>query len=228
MTTENNKQDSPQAPLLTQLQRIKDGTLDPASLDVDTRKELAWLLRNEGYSKYQISQIFGCTEKTIYRYIKKKKEEIAKSTSPEFVKATVGEFVYLADQHWQALVRAARLPSASIPEKINGELAAWKVIVDKMITLQSLGYLPLRPKEIKGEFLHQVNQADEEKTLLEVKTMVIDIEKTAKENGVLTPELEQEINDLNMKVEKAEIIYQVNKISEEQKLLTKRKEDSDE
>jgi len=91
--------------VLQVIQDIKNGLQRFTDLDDPIRKEIVSILRGEGYSQTNIAQILRVSDKTIYRIIKATKKDNQISSSPEFVKETVGEMCRLAYQ--QRLPRKA-------------------------------------------------------------------------------------------------------------------------
>ncbi len=216
MSEEYRQEDNAETPLLTLLQQIKDGVLNTKLIDKQTRKELVRLLRGEGYTQYHIAQIFDCSEKTVYRDIKEIEKENSLSTSPEFAKQVIGEMVNAARQHWAALTRIARSPGMLPQGRISAEVSAWGVIVGLIEKLQSLGYLPMMPKEVIGDFSHHVTTESKEPTFTEIKAMLLEIETVSKDATSQNPELSAEIAQLMTRIEKAEITEQIKKLSDNQ------------
>lgn len=216
MTEEHREQENSETPLLTILQQIKDGILDPKLVDKQTRKELIKLLRSEGYTQYHVAQIFACSEKTVYRDIKEIEKENALSASPEFAKQMIGEMVSAARQHWAALTRIARSPGMMPQGRINAEVSAWGVIVELVSALQSLGYLPQMPKEVVGDFSHKVTTVAPEQSFPEIKAMLLEVEAVSKDTDALNPELASEIQKLMTRIEKAELTEEIKKLNEKQ------------
>ena len=216
MSEEYNGQENSETPLLTLLQQIKDGILDPKLVDKQTRKELVKLLRSEGYTQYHVAQIFACSEKTVYRDIKQIEKENALSASPEFAKQVIGEMVNAARQHWAALTRIARSPGMMPNARVNAEVSAWGVIVGLVEKLQSLGYLVMMPKEVIGDFSHRVTTDTSEQSFTEIKAMLLEVETVSKDADALNPELASEITKLMTRIEKAELAEEIKKLNDKQ------------
>lgn len=225
MNEQHHEEYDCETPLLTLLQQIKDGVLNPKLIDKKTRKELVRLLRSEGYLCSHIAQIFDCSEKTIYRDIKVIEAENALEVSPEFAKQLIGEILNTARQHWASLTRIAR-SAATLPQnKINAEVAAWGVMVTLFEKLQSLGYLPQVPNAVVGDFSHRVSVESKETTFTELKTMLDEIASVSTDSDPLSPEITAEIEQLRGRIQKAELASSIEELKQN---IVKTQEDSHE
>ncbi|HNX82256.1 MAG TPA: ECF-type sigma factor [Candidatus Omnitrophota bacterium] len=208
----NNLHDS--TPILRVLQQLKEGSLNPETLDDSTRDELVSLLVFEGWTYEQIGQLLNCSTKTVQRSMKSIRQKNQVKLSPDFAGEMAGDLVRTAQQHWAALMRIARSANASASEKTNAELQAWQVKLTLNAELRNQGYLPSAAREVIGRFSHTVNK--EEKGIEELKKMVIDIECAALDTATMTPELADEIKKLNGKIERAELVQEVESLSQKQ------------
>jgi len=195
--------------VLQVIQDIKNGLQRFTDLDDPIRKEIVSILRGEGYSQTNIAQILRVSDKTIYRIIKATKKDNQISSSPEFVKETVGEMCRLAYQHWCSLTRIAKSQSTTTKEKIAAESAGWCVIRDYIE--QRIGYLPSAAQEVIGKFSHQID-GGQEKSWQDIQTEVNQLVIIAQQTNVLTPDLEKELLALNQKIEKANVQDAIQKI----------------
>jgi transposase len=164
--------------ILNIIQRIKDRTVEPKSLDKETRQGCVEVLIGEGYSQAQIAQILKCSDKTIHRDSKEIRQKNSITPSAEQAKELIGELVIQAQQHHARLVQMAR-GEGSLAEKSQAEYLAWKVRENLIGKLQSLGYLPLKPQTIIGDIFHHS-----------------DSESQSSENDFKN--LESKIRDINM------------------------------
>ena len=207
--------DNPQeneVPVLMVLQDIKNGLIKFLDQDDSVRKEIVNILRLEGQSMVAISQILKCSTKTIQRI----KEEIIKdgriSSSPEFVKETIGEMRRVALHHWSSLTRIARSSSATTRDKISAEVSAWGVMQDLIEELRRLGYLPSATQEFVGTFSHKIDDG-RERSWEEIQAEVIQLHKIAQETKVLTPDLEKELLALGQRIDKSSVEEKIKNIS---------------
>ena len=156
-------------PILSIIQDIKSGIIDPKGLDKEMRKQCVEILMLEGYSVSQIAQVVDRAEKTIRRDIAQIRERNSLNPSVDLAKRLIGDLFMKAETHSLFLMRLARNREGSISEKSQSEYLAWKITDELMKLLQTLGYLPLKPKEIVGDFFHHVNGQETEKSFEELK-----------------------------------------------------------
>lgn len=212
-------------PLLSLIQEIKSGTTNPKMLPVDLRQQIVETLTLEGYTNSQIAQLLTRSEKTVQRDLKEIRAKNALNPSVDLAKQVIGDLFMKARVHSAYLMRLARSKDGNISDKSQSEYLAWRVSKEFVEKLQSLGYAPLRPQEIVGDLFHHFNDENKEKSFAEVRDELNKVMEVAQECGTLTPELEQNVNNLNQKIEKAQIVHQVEKLSEQ---TTEQKEASDE
>lgn len=226
MITETPNQNPDEQPILSLIQRIKDNLFDPKFLTKDQRMQCVEVLSGEALTEAAIAQILKVSIKTITRDIQALRERNAQTPSVNFAKQIIGELVHKARLHHGYLMRLARNKEISGPAKVQAEFSAWRVLNELIERLQSLGYLPQRPAqtEVTGDLYHHLSD-DSEKSIEEIKKMVIEIEVVSKESGEMSPEVEEEIKRLKDKIEKAELIQQVNKLSQKQQEPKKDQED---
>jgi len=198
------------------LQDINSGLCDPCLLDKSTRQQCIEVLIGEGYTHSQIAQILKRSEKTISRDLKDIRQRNSLTPSIVFAKETVGELVDKARIHASYLMRLARNKDSPTASKAEAEFLAWRVIKELVEKLQTLGYVPLKPQQISGDIYHHVLNEKEDDSYEDVKKMISEIESIAKETGTFTPELADEISQLNARIEKAEIILKVKNLSQKQ------------
>ena len=197
-----NRQDD--RPVLSIIQDLKSGVLVPEKLDKSTRQSCVEVLAGEGYSCIQIAQIIKRTDRTIRRDLEDIRRKNALSPDLEYAKQFIGEVVVTARNHHSHLMRLARSPDATVVEKIQGELAAWKVIKEVIEKLQALGYLPLKPQEIYGHFFNQPDP-DTAEDMNAMKKQISELEEQAKEMGVFDEEVSKNILLLQEDLKQSEI-----------------------
>jgi len=207
----NNEQ-----PLLTLIQDIKDGRVAPETIDKDLRQQCVEIFLAEGYSVSSMAQIFKKNERTLRRDLENIRARNALSPDIELAKKLIGELLMYARIHRDHLMRLSRSKDTSVSERAQSEYYAHRVGMELVDKFQTLGYLPLKPKTIVGDFTHNVNVNDE-KSLEDLKTQIIEIEKIAVEQGGFTPELECEVKRLKSRIEKVEIESDILKITEQER-----------
>ena len=197
------------------LQKIKSGEINPRALKAEERQVCVdILILDEGLKQTQVAQLLRCTERTIRRDIDAINEKNRQKPSLELAEKLIGKMLVRAEIHISHLMRLARSQDGSPAEKAQAEYMAWKIRVDLMGRLQTLGYLPLKPQAIVEDVFHHVETSDQDMSFPELKAMIVDIVNTAKETNTLTPELEQEAESLKIKIEKTEVIAQVKNFKE--------------
>jgi len=214
--------------ILSIIQDIKDGAINPKTLTKEDRQRCVEFLIGEGYTEVQIAQILTRSEKTIGRDLVDLRARNALTPNIELAKQIVGDMFQKAMAHHKYLMRLARSPEASHSEKAQSEFLAWKVLKEVVEKMQTLGYLPLKPQEIIEDIFHHVTDDDKEQCIAESKNMLIDIERASREAGTIDPETEEKIRSLKKKIEEAEIGHEVMKFKKEKDASTIDKEVSDE
>ena len=208
---ENNER-----PILSIIQDIKSGSISAKSLDKETRMQCVFALMSESYSTFQISQVLDRSEKTIRRDIYKIREQYFKSVDVSFVRRTIGNLLIKAETHSSFLMRLARGHEGSVGEKAQAEYLSWKTTEELTKLLQTMGLLPLKPKEVVGDFVHHMTGHQTEKSFEDLGKVLDEVLDVAEETETVTPELKQNVNALRSKLEKAKIEYEANKLLIEQ------------
>jgi len=202
-------------PILSLLQQIQTGAVNPKDIDKAVRQQIVEALILEGSSPLQIAQILRVSDKTIRRDISAIRGKNALMPNLELAKRIIGDMMMKADAHRTYLMRVARTQKASVSEKSQAEYLAWKITEEQTKILQSLGYLPLRPKEIVGDFFHHVDSEDDI-SLEALKNQIIEIEKVAAEHGGLDEVQTKQIDLLRHRIEKAQIEDNVIELQDKQ------------
>jgi hypothetical protein len=200
-------------PILTVIQQIKDGRVDPETIDKDLRQQCVEVFLGEGHNISFIAQVFKKCEKTIRRDIEEIRERNSLTPNIELAKKIIGELVTYARIHRDHLMRMARTKETSVSEKAQAEYYAHRVEMELVDKLQTLGYLPLKPKTIVGDFTYNM-QVNDEKSIDDLKMQLAEIEKLALEHGGLAPDLEIEVKRLKKRIEKVEIEKDILKITD--------------
>lgn len=209
-------------PVLSLLQQVKDGSIDPKSINKDERKRLVEVLYSEDYTMYQIAQIFKCSEKTIQRDVAEIRRQNALSPSVEFAKETIGEMLKRARQHCSSLARLGKAGNVTTQEKIVAEVSAWKVFKELVEKLQSLGYLPSRPTEIVSDVFHH---SEKETGPEEMRQMIATIEQSGKEAGILDEEVKEKIKKLKTRIDQSEIALEIGQLEEKANKIEEQKDE---
>ena len=193
------------------LQNINSGLTDSKLLDKLSRRRCVELLIAEGCKHAQISQVLKVSEKTVTRDIKEIKVRNELTPDIGFAKQTVGDLFQKAMNHHAYLMRLARIKNASVSEKMQSEFAAWRVLKELTEKLQSLGYLPSKPTEIIGNFYNHTDN-EESDSPEAMRKMLLGIEESAKDAGVLDKEVTAKIELLRARIAQSEIAVDINQL----------------
>lgn len=201
-------------PILTLIQQIKDSVINPETLPKELRQRCVEVLLGEGYNIVTMAQILKRSEKTIKRDLENIRERNAISPDINLAKKIIGEMLMYARINRDHLMKLARTKDASVSEKAQAEYLASRVTMELIQKMQTLGYLPLKPQTIVSDIFHHADNAEQDISFTELRAMLIDIVNTAKETNTLTPELEQEAENLKIKIEKTEVISEVKNLKQ--------------
>jgi hypothetical protein len=205
-------------PILTILQRIKEGMVDPRTIDKETRQACVEALLGEGASQTQIAVHLKHCDKTIQRDVQEIRKKNAVNVTPEFVTETIGDMISSAQQHHARLIQLAKNSSASTMERAQAELYAWTVKKDCVTKLQTLGCLPQKAQEVIGDVFHHKAEEDEEESFEALDEMIKDITQMTKgkkdsKNLQISRAIRQEKSNL----ERIKVAANIKKISREVK-----------
>lgn len=209
--------DSSDKPVLALIQRLKDGSVSPSTLTREQRQECILTLRLEGYTIAQVAQLVDRNERTIRRDLVEIYQRHALNPSPELAKQLIGNFLLKVEAHQTRLMRLARGNEGTVGERAQAEFVAWKVLKESMEVLQSLGYLPLRPQQVVGDVVHHVSVEEGDRSLEEISQTIQEITAVGQETNTLTPEIAQRIQDLQLRLEKARLSQDAQRLLEQQK-----------
>ncbi len=121
---------------------IRDGTLDPASLETADRKPVVAYLRLEGHNVDEIAQLFGVPTKTISNDL----YDLSKD------RLGLVKKINLFDVAGRLIEMAKHLSRKSRRE--GDYSGAWKIERELMESLQSLGFVYRAPRTAKIATLH--------------------------------------------------------------------------
>lgn len=209
MTSENHNIDD--QPVLTIIQRIKDGLFDPKLLSKDQRQQCVEVLSCEGLTEVSIAQILKVSTKTITRDIQVIRDRNALEPNVDLVKQLVGELLQYARIHRAYLMRLARSKDASVSDKIQAEYYSWLISDQCIKRMQSLGYAPERLQGV--DIFHHVDDQEVEKSFQNARVSLNEVINIAQQSGALTPQLEESVRLLQERVEKVEIVHESKKLS---------------
>jgi hypothetical protein len=205
-------------PVLTILQRIKDGTVDPRALDRDTRLACVEAMLGEGISQAQIAVHLKRSDKTIQRDIQVIRQKNALVVTPEFVRETIGDMSCKFLMNINRLMQLSRSTNGSLGEKALAELYAAQVMKTYITTMQSLGCFPLKPQEIIGELFHHQAEEDQEASWQKIEEVIHDIALTTKgKKDAKSIEVKKDVARLRVNLEKTKLLAECKKVAKKTK-----------
>ena len=214
MDNPNDNKNKEESPVFKIIQEIKDGKREAKDLSKEQRQECVDSLDLQGYNISQIAQVLDRSEKTIRRDLQDVKTRRSVKPSLELATQIVGNMIAKLEAAQSYLMRLANSKEGSLQEKSQAIFYAGKMMLELTEKLQSLGYLPSAPQKVIGEiYLHN---EDDDKSFAEAKEKLKEIEAIAKDTGVLDEITQKRIEDLKGKIEKAEIVKDVENLNKEQ------------
>lgn len=173
-------------PVLTLIKQIKENRLDPAVLTTQNRRRCVDLLWSEGYTVAETAQILQRGERTIYRDRSALRSAHALQVHPNLALEMAGELMRQAESSAARLRRIAREPGASAMERSMAENFAFKVHLDAISKLQSMGYLPRVPTGVIAQGVD--GSRDLIPTLQHLADRIRELNRVDRELGVHNPE----------------------------------------
>jgi len=204
----SQKQINNDTPVLKLLQQIKDKTLSPKLVPKDIRPLMVGHLILDGWSHPQVAQLFECSEKTIQRNLSDFERMNQITVNPEFIRKKIGYFMAAAENQIAALLRIARSQTASNQEKIAAEVSAWRIRVEAITRLQSIGIFPIQAHQVSADIVHHLSDA-EEQSPQQLRLILDDIERDGKDAGVLDNEAEKRIKAIRVKIQQVELSQEI-------------------
>lgn len=181
--------DKPVTPVFTILRQIRSGeiNLENEPLSQDLRLECVnHLWMTEAQSVAVMASLLCVSEKTIRR----DKDEInarnAKKLSPEESLALLAELTGKITETTENLMRLARDNKASVQEKAQAGMYAYKAIEGQIAILQKLGFAPSKPLMIEAEVHHH---QEDDISVDQVKAELSELERMAEAKGRKDPEI---------------------------------------
>lgn len=162
--------------VLSLIQGIKDGRVDPSTVGKDIRIKCVEVMWLEGYKTSEMAQILKCSDKTIKRDLNEIREINAISPDVNLAKIIIGEYLLKARNSHSYLSRLARSKEGSINEKAQAEYYAHIVLSDSVSKLQSLGYLPNAAKAVVGDIFHHYDNNNDVESLNTINKDLLELE----------------------------------------------------
>ena len=216
MDNPNDNKNKEESPVFKIIQEIKDGTREAKDLSKEQRQECVDSLDLQGYNISQIAQVLNRSEKTIRRDLQDVKARRSVKPSLELATQIVDNMIAKLEACQSHLVRLASSKEGSLQEKSQAIFYAGKMMLELTEKLQSLGYLPSVPQKVVGDIYH--HNEDDDKSFAEAKVKLKEIETIAKDTGVLDETTQKRIEDLKTKIEKVEIVKEVEGLNKTQNI----------
>lgn len=206
------------APILTLIQQMKDGSVHPNAITKEQRLGCVEVLASEGYSVPAIAQIVQRSEKTIKRDLVEVYAKNCASASPTLAKQLIGRMLTRVEAHQARLMRLARGNEGAVSERAQAEYMAWQVEKDKILLLQSLGYLPQRPKQVIGDIVHHRSGSGESDNsfIEEAEKILQEVQAMESPDHPLKPEVVKQLAPLKRSLEREKIKQQAESLREAQ------------
>ncbi|MGA2775128.1 MAG: DeoR family transcriptional regulator [Candidatus Omnitrophota bacterium] len=205
----DDNHDHDEQPILSLIQQIKDGTLNPKTLPKEVRQSCVEFLDSEGCMQHaQIAQFLKITDRTVRRDLEEIDDRNALTLDIKQSKRVLANMSQKAMVHHSYLMRLARSPDATIGEKAQAEFLAWRVLKEFVEKMQSVGYLPQKPQELISDIYHH-SEGGDSKTYEQLKNDLQEIERVARETNTLDLKTEEGIKLLLQRIEKAEISEEI-------------------
>jgi len=140
--------------VLDLIRGIRSGDAAPGGLDKDSRRACVEHLTVEGYSAVEIAEILRVTDRTVRRDREAIRAAHAVQQDPRLVEEMVGRLVQRADTAVERISRAVRGKEVKPVDRIEAELACWRILRELVESLQRLGYLPTAAVQVRGDLRH--------------------------------------------------------------------------
>ena len=207
--------DNPEQPVLTLIQQFKDGSIHPSTLSKEQRLACVETLSLEGYAVAHIAQIVRRSDKTIKRDLAEISAKNVVQPSPELLRQLVGRLMVRSEAHQARLMRLARSTDGTVADRAQAEYLAFRIFNETLQRLQSLGYLPQRPQEVVGDFLHREGGDMEAATIESIEAVIAEIKALATE-GPLAPEVAAGLAALEENLSRAKLAHQAQRLLAQQ------------
>lgn len=129
--------------LLSVLEQVKTGAVNPKRIPKETQIGLVGLLMDQGLHIPQIAKILKCSDRTVQRHKAELLAQLAMDPNPELARQLAGRLMQIAEQVMANLRQIGRDKATPAASRIDAEASVFQVMAKLVEKLQSLGYLPL-------------------------------------------------------------------------------------
>lgn len=148
--------DEDQPTVLRTIRGLKDGTVSPRGVRKEDRKLVVDFLTAQGQTMPEIAEIFGLSERTIYRDKEEVRSARALKADPELPGKLAGRLLHEADLAISNIRRALRGSEVPAAVRIDGEHRCYQIVSDMVQRMQSLGYAPTAAQKLEAQLTHAV------------------------------------------------------------------------
>lgn len=174
MSQSSSPVEKSEKPVLDIIQQIKDGKLDPKTLNKEERQPCVEVLLSEGCNVPTMAQILKVHDKTIRRDVADIRLRNSLTPNEEFTKGIAGEIITYARISRDHLMRLARSKDTSVMERAQAEMYSVQVMLNTIARLQSMGFLPEKPQVMIEDVYHHnvLSLEDLQKDLIDVEKVI--------------------------------------------------------
>lgn len=200
--------------VLSLLQKVKAGELDPRNLSAESRQACVEHMGVEGYSTAEMAQVLRVTERTIRRDRQAIRKAHAVEPGDEFVKETVGALAAHGEMAIDRIRRQARSRELSPMERVHAERLAWRIRDECVERLQKLGYLPTAATEVKGAFTHELTGLGLAPTYNEITVQIEQLEAVVKDSKDIPSEVAGKLRQLKALLPRCQVADELESLAE--------------
>ncbi len=197
-------------PTLSQLERIKDGVLDPSCIHKDDRQLLVAVLMADGYSTAEMAKIFKVGDRTIERDKKDIRENNALTPDPKLAGEMAGRMKDEAELSIQQIRRAIRGRNVPVSVKVEGHHRCVQIFSEAVQNLQRLGYLPTAAHRFDGTVTHHLDQLP---SLEDIRTEVKRLEVISQTSLPNSEASQLKLQKLQQDLERVDLAAQVHVVA---------------
>lgn len=140
------------------IKQLRDGKISAADLTKESRIACVEYLNGEGLKKCEIAELLKVAPRTVYRDLKRIKQENAINLDTEFVAQHVGELKNRCSSAISNLLKIQNDKKCPHKVKVDAIHKTWLIFKECTQTLQSLYYLPNGATEIRASVVHDFRE----------------------------------------------------------------------
>jgi len=196
--------------ILSLLQKIQAGTVDPKCIRPAERHLIVSYLMADGYSTADMAQILKISDRSIERDKQAVRKKNALAADPELVEQMVGRLVCEAELSVQRIRKTARDKDTPQAVKVDAEHRCYQIVSDMITSLQRLGYLPTATPRLQADFTHNIGQIPD---FSQMQAEVQRLRQITGETQGTDPQLTEQLNQIETELVKVKLVNQIENIS---------------